>query len=109
MKAAMKEAARNAAPVAVVRDGDTLVVSGALVRAATAGAWTRALPLIAGARRIDLAQVPEVDSAGLALLAELAELAARAGGGVTVTGQPAGLADLRAAYRLDDSLAFASA
>ncbi|MCC8363120.1 STAS domain-containing protein [Lysobacter sp. A6] len=102
----MKEAARNAAPVAVVRDGDMLVVSGALVRAAVAGAWTRALPLIAGVRRIDLAQVAEVDSAGMALLAELA---ARAGGGVTVVGHPAGLADLRAAYRLDDSLAFASA
>ena len=102
----MNEAARIPANVTVARDGDALVVTGALVRASIAGAWTRALPLMAGVRRIDLTQAAAVDSAGLALLAELA---ARAGGGVTVSGQPAGLADLRAAYRLDDSLAFASA
>jgi len=102
----MNEAARIPANVTVARDGDALVVTGALVRASVAGAWTRALPLIAGVRRFDLTSVASVDSAGLALLAELA---ARAGGGVAVSGQPAGLADLRAAYRLDDTLAFATA
>jgi phospholipid transport system transporter-binding protein len=102
----MNEAARSDAPVTIAREGDALVVTGALVRASVAGAWTRALPLIAGVRRFDLSSVASVDSAGLALLAELA---ARAGGGVAVSGQPAGLADLRAAYRLDETLAFASA
>ena len=44
-----------------------------------------------------------VDSAGLALLAGLS---ARLGI-AEVTGSPPGLADLRRAYRLDDTLAFA--
>ena len=90
----------------VTRDGDTLVFSGALSRDAIASQWTRALAQVAGARRFLLEAVPSVDSAGLALLAELA---ARAGGGVTVVGQPRGLAELRTAYRLDAALAFAAA
>jgi phospholipid transport system transporter-binding protein len=102
----MNDAARIDAPVAVVRDGDTLVVTGALVRASVAAAWARALPQVAGVRRIDVTQVASVDSAGLAFLAELA---ARAGDRVAISGQPAGLAELRAAYRLDDALAFANA
>ena len=56
-------------------------------------------------RRFDLQAVTRIDSAGLALLAELA---ARAGGGITVDGTPAGLAELRAAYRLDPALGFAA-
>ena len=44
-----------------------------------------------------------VDSAGLALLAELA---ARIDG-VAVVGRPEGLGELRAAYRLQDDLSFA--
>ncbi|MFD1298280.1 STAS domain-containing protein, partial [Lysobacter gummosus] len=58
--------------------------------------------LAAGARRFDLTQVSSVDSAGLALLAELAAQAPD----VAVVGEPAGLAELRAAYRLDASLGF---
>jgi phospholipid transport system transporter-binding protein len=92
-------------PLAVVRDGETLALSGALTRVQVAAAWKLALPQVAGVRRIDLTRVPLVDSAGLALLAELA---ARAGGGVAIIGQPAGLAELGAAYRLDGSLAFAN-
>ena len=53
-----------------------------------------------------------VDSAGLALLAELADESRAddsvAGNGIVVVGAPAGLAELRAAYRLDERLAFAS-
>jgi phospholipid transport system transporter-binding protein len=90
----------------VTRDGDTLVFSGALSREAIASAWSRALAQVAGVRRLSLEAVPSVDSAGLALLAELA---ARAGGGVTVVGVPRGLDELRSAYRLDPTLAFAAA
>ena len=90
----------------VTRDGDTLVFSGALSRDAIAAAWSRALAQVAGVRRFSLEGVPAVDSAGLALLAELA---ARAGGGVTVVGPPRGLAELRSAYRLGPTLAFAAA
>jgi len=90
----------------VTRDGDTLVFSGALSREAIASAWSRALAQVAGVRRLSLEAVPSVDSAGLALLAELA---ARAGGGITVVGTPRGLDELRSAYRLDPTLAFAAA
>lgn len=85
----------------VRRDGDALVFSGALVREAVAPVWRQAQPLCAGARRLDLTAVERVDSAGLALLAELAD------GGLELVGEPAGLAELRGAYRLDATLGFA--
>ena len=87
------------------RDGATLVFAGALLRDAVAFLWPQALALVAGASRFDLQGVERVDSAGLALLAELA---ARSGGGVAVDGSPAGLTELRAAYRLDPALGFAT-
>lgn len=86
----------------VHRDGESLVFAGALERAAVAPLWRQLQSLRVGARKIDLHQVGHVDSAGLALLAELA------GDGLAVTGLPAGLAELRDAYRLDDALGFAS-
>jgi phospholipid transport system transporter-binding protein len=85
----------------VRRDGDILVFSGALVRAAVAPLWKQARPLCAGATALDLHAVTQVDSAGLALLAELSD------GGVRLTGEPAGFAELRAAYRLGGTLGFA--
>lgn len=91
-----------AAVATVTRDGDTLVFRGALARTAVAALWRQAQPLRDGLRGLDLTAVSHVDSAGLALLAELA------GDGIAVLGAPAGLAELRAAYRLDDRLAFAS-
>jgi phospholipid transport system transporter-binding protein len=91
--------------VAVTRDGDTLVFSGALSRDVVAGLWPRALALVAGARRFSLEGVASVDSAGLALLAELA---ARTGQRVAIAGSPQGLAELQSAYRLDATLAFAT-
>ena len=103
----MNDASRtSASPLAVVRDGDALVFTGALDRASVAGAWSQVGKSVAGVRRIDLRGVTLVDSAGVALLAELA---ARAGAGVSIDGTPPGLDELRAAYRLDPALAFASA
>lgn len=84
------------------REGETLVFTGVLARAAVAGLWRQALPQLAGVRRLDLTAVESVDSAGLALLAELS---ARVDG-AALEGMPAGLRDLRSAYRLDDTLAF---
>jgi len=96
-------AARPAnATASVRRDGETLAFAGALDRAAAAALWPQARPLAAGVRRFDLSEVASVDSAGLALLAELAAQAP----GVAVVGEPTGLAELRAAYRLDESLGF---
>jgi phospholipid transport system transporter-binding protein len=87
------------------RQDDTLRFSGTLDRAAVAGLWTQLQKSVAGARRFDLSAVDGVDSAGLALLAELAALA---GGTVSVLGHPAGLDELRTAYRLQDDLSFAA-
>ena len=100
------------ATATVIRDADTLVFRGALARAAVAALWRQVQPLRIGIGRLDLTAVSVVDSAGLALLAELAHENRAgdsvAGDGIVVVGAPAGLAELRAAYRLDERLAFAS-
>lgn len=88
----------------VRREGDALVFAGALDRAAVAALWRQAQPLLKDLRRLELAAVSEVDSAGLALLAELAARAP----GVSVIGTPPGLTELRTAYRLDEGLGFSS-
>lgn len=95
------------AAATVGREADTLVFGGTLERAAVAALWRQVQPLRAGIGRLDLSAVTLVDSAGLALLAELAS-GVRSGNGIDITGTPPGLADLRAAYRLDERLAFAS-
>lgn len=89
----------------VRRDGASLVFAGALQRAVVARLWPQALASVAGADRFDLRAVSAVDSAGLAMLAELA---ARAGTGIDVDGAPAGLHALCAAYRLDSGLGYTS-
>ena len=91
------------AAASVVRDGNALRFSGALLRDAVPAVWRQGMPLLAGVDRFDLARVDRVDSAGVALLAALA---ARTGG-VSIDGAPLGLADLRGAYRLGPGLAFA--
>jgi phospholipid transport system transporter-binding protein len=93
-----------AEPATVERAGATLGFAGALWRDGAAAVWRRAFPQSAGADRFDLVAVTRVDSAGVALLAELA---ARTGAPVAIDGTPPGLAELRAAYRLAPGLAFA--
>ena len=95
--------AASTATGSVARDGDALVFHGPLDRAATPSLWKQAQPLLAGIRRLDLTAVVAVDSAGLALLAELADRGVPA---VEVDGNPPGLSELRAAYRLGPSLGF---
>jgi phospholipid transport system transporter-binding protein len=89
----------------VAREGDALVFTGALVRDAIAPLWAPALDGATDPERYDLRAVPRVDSAGLALLAELA---ARGSRSVELVGTPEGLQELRAAYRLDPALRSAS-
>lgn len=84
-------------------DGDALTFAGALDRPAVAALWPAALAAIGQARRINLRSVSHVDSAGLALLTELA---ARRDYAVGLEGDPPGLAELRAAYRLASDLSF---
>jgi phospholipid transport system transporter-binding protein len=86
------------------RHDDTLAFAGTLDRNAAA-LWPQLQKQVAGVRRFDLTAVDSVDSAGLALLSELA---AMAGDGVDIQGRPAGLDELRAAYRLQDDLSFAT-
>ena len=90
--------------VHVERAGETLRFAGALTRDAVAALWPQALRLLDGARAFDLAAVPRVDSAGVALLAELA---ARLAAPPAIQGEPDGFRALCAAYRLSPTLAFA--
>jgi phospholipid transport system transporter-binding protein len=92
---------QGSAATRVAREGAALVFTGPIERAAVHTLWAAALPLLDGADAIDLAAVPRVDSAGLALLAELQD---RAAGRLAVRGSPDGLPGLQAAYRLDASL-----
>ncbi len=88
----------------IQRDGETLRFSGALLRVNAAAAWTRfGAEIGGGARRFDLDAVESIDSAGLALLSLLATRC----GGVEVSGDPPGFAELRRAYRLGADLTFA--
>ena len=94
----------------VERADDALRFAGALTRGQVAALWkalsARDAASPEGIARFDLQQVTEVDSAGLALLAELA---ARCGGGIAVDGGPDDVAALRSAYRLDPGLGFGQA
>jgi phospholipid transport system transporter-binding protein len=93
----------QAIPARIVRNDDTLRFEGSLLRASVPGLWPAADAAFAGVRRFDLHAVDRVDSAGLALLSLLAERC----GDVAIDGAPAGLSELRAAYRLGDDLRFA--
>jgi phospholipid transport system transporter-binding protein len=85
-------------------EGDALVFRGRLGRDAVPALWRTLEAKQAGITRVRLQQVDSVDSAGIAMLAELA---ARRPQGLVVEGMPAGLAELRTAYRLDEQLRFA--
>lgn len=91
----------RASPARVAREGTALVFAGPLERAAVPTLWAAALPLLDGADVVDLSAVSSVDSAGLAMLAELQT---RARGTLAMRGAPEGLPELRAAYRLDEAL-----
>jgi len=87
------------------RDGACLRLGGRLDRAAATALWARAQSSLDGVDTLDLAQVSALDSAGLALLAELsARIAATSGRRPRLAGNPPGLEELRAAYRLDPGL-----
>lgn len=90
------------------REGEVLHLEGRLDRAAAVALWPALQGLASGARRLELGAVRALDSAGLALLAETAARMRQAGP-VQVSGDAAGLAELRAAYRLDPHLDYAGA
>ena len=89
------------------RQNTTLMAEGTLDRAAATRLWPQLSGLLEGAESLDLAGVTQLDSAGLALLAEAAaQLRKRSGTDVTVAGNAPGLDALRAAYRLSPTLDF---
>lgn len=90
------------------REGEVLHLEGRLDRAAAVALWPTLQALADGARALELGAIQALDSAGLALLAELAARLRQAGP-VAVTGTPPGLAELCAAYRLDAALDFIGA
>jgi phospholipid transport system transporter-binding protein len=91
------------------REGEVLHLAGDLDRAAATAAWPSLQPLLAGVRTVDIGAVTRLDSAGLALLVEAMARAAAGGAAPLLAGAPEGLAELRAAYRLDATLAYADA
>jgi phospholipid transport system transporter-binding protein len=89
----------------VIREGDALRFEGALDRAAAVLLWPQVVAST-GVQRIVLTNVTTVDSAGLALLAELAARLRAGGASPRFEGQPAGFAELCAAYRLTPDLEY---
>lgn len=91
-------------PVSIgLDDAGRLTISGALSRSSSVTLDTL-LRGVTGARIVDLSAVPSVDSAGLATLAQwMSSLPSRP----SIVGIPDGLAELKAAYRLSDTLELA--
>ena len=90
-----------AAEAQLGNDG-TLVLSGVLDRAAASVLWPQLAAHAGRVQRVDLQAVSRLDSSGLALLSQLA------GPALDVLGQPQGLDELVAAYRLDAHLGLPS-
>jgi len=86
-------------------EGNTLHLAGVLDRTAVTELWPQLAHGLGPLRQLDLQTVERIDSAGLALIGELAARL-RAQGGGNVVGAPAGLQELCAAYRLSPSLDF---
>jgi phospholipid transport system transporter-binding protein len=84
----------------VDRGGDALRFHGPVLRDGVAALWLAAIPLLAGARTLDLGGVGELDSAGLALFGELMQR----NPALQLASPPADLDALRQAYRLDARL-----
>jgi len=87
-------------------DQGTLALAGVLDRSAVIALWPQVQSLVNGAQLLDLTAVSRVDSAGVALLAELSARARLQGRTLTVSGSPDGLTELEAAYRLSADLDF---
>ena len=86
-------------------EGDALHLAGTLNREAVEALWPQLMRQAGALRRLDVQAVERVDSAGVALLAELtARLRDNGGGGIV--GNPVGLDELSTAYRLTPELQF---
>lgn len=93
----MRDGNRTSGAASARLDGDVLHLFGRLDRHAVPALWP-ALPN-GGYARLDLAGVGTLDTAGLALIAELAARATAAKDSV-ILNPPGGYAELCAAYRI---------
>jgi phospholipid transport system transporter-binding protein len=83
-------------------EASTLAISGELTVDSSAARWRELQPQAARARAIDLAGVTAIDSAGLALVQALRQLARRAHGGLPpVLHIPTRMQQLCIAHRVD--------
>lgn len=87
-------------------DGPRARLTGALDRDAVVALWPRLQALPGSVSQLDLAEVDRIDSAGLALLAELTARARADGRTLVIHGTPDGFNGLSAAYRLAPFLDF---
>ncbi|MFI8693036.1 MULTISPECIES: STAS domain-containing protein [Gammaproteobacteria] len=87
-------------------DGSRVRLTGVLDRDAVVALWPRLQALPDNVSQLDLAGVTRVDSAGLALLAEVTARARADGRTLVIHGTPDGFNELSAAYRLAPSLDF---
>jgi len=85
--------------------GDTLHIHGTLDRAAVVALWPQLYPPPHLVRYLNVQAITSIDSAGLALLAELMTQL-REKGTANIIGKPPGLEELSAAYRLTPTLEF---
>jgi len=99
--------ALSATGLSLHREAAVLRLSGPLDRAAASAAWPALSALLDGVQVLDLSAVTRLDSAGLALLAEAVARLSAHGVAPRIEGSPEGLAELRAAYRLDAGLGYA--
>ena len=92
------------------RDGDRMIVSGALTLASVAAELAQGKAAIAeGARSVDLAGVGELDSSALALLLAWLREAKRLGAELALTNLPQGLTTIARLYGVAELLPAAAA
>ncbi|WP_421568168.1 STAS domain-containing protein [Stenotrophomonas sp. PD6] len=87
-------------------EGSRARFAGVLDRDAVVALWPQLKALPQAVTELDMTAVTRVDSAGLALLAELTAQARSNGRTLSLNGTPAGFNELSAAYRLAPSLDF---
>jgi phospholipid transport system transporter-binding protein len=79
-----------------------LILSGELDRETLLPLWNQRLTLMVGVNVVDVAGLERVDSAGLAMLVHLRELAEQGGVSLSLTGMTDRLSTLIALYNLQD-------
>ena len=94
----------------IQRDGDRMIVSGALTLASVGDELVQGKAAIAaGARRVDLAGVGELDSSALALLLAWLREAKRLGAELSLANLPQGLTTIARLYGVAELLPAAAA